>query len=223
MDWADIDDEEHIMLPPPKETKDKNGITTIVSFKVEGKNRIRTTKRIRQYQFEKRVYFAAEERRRTWKKFGDCEKVPPGPEQNITYKTFDEIFMEDPNVIEEEPEDKDAAIAAQIAGALGQGKWRQKEAEKNGTAAGGMSGLAALAADAVSSCLRLSRSRTWQISCLNASFCASTESLKSTGVTEHSLWVMLGVLFCGSLAINRGSPSCSCCCSGRRLPDAERR
>lgn len=133
MDWADIDDDEHIILPPSKETTDRNGIKTTIKYRVQKNQRIKCTTRVRLYQFEKRVYHAATERRRTWAKFGECKKLPKGPEENITYKSFDEIQMEDPNVIEDaDPTEKDSAIAERISASFGAGKWRKKAAEAAG-------------------------------------------------------------------------------------------
>ena len=31
--------------------------------------------------------------RRQWAKFGDCKGLPPGPEQNITYQSFELIHL----------------------------------------------------------------------------------------------------------------------------------
>lgn len=128
MDWADIDDDDHIILPPSKETTDKNGIKTTIKYRVEKNQRIKMTTRVRLYQFEKRIYHAATERRKTWKKFGECANLGPGPEENITYQSFDEIQMEDPNTVEEDPTDKDADIEERIKASIGAGKWRSRVA-----------------------------------------------------------------------------------------------
>jgi len=136
MDWADIDDDDHIMLPPVKETVDKHGVKTTVSYEARDGKKIKKTTRVRIYKFQKRVYHAVVKRRETWAKFGEVADKPRGPEDNITYMSFDEIFMEDPNVVEENPEDKEADIAKQIMSSFGQGKWREKNKTEGGDAGG---------------------------------------------------------------------------------------
>ena len=102
--WADIDDDNEELLPPRTEKIDKNGIKTIVTYHFDKKKRtVKTTKRVKVFKLEKRRYHAAVKRRATWKKFGDCEGMPAGPNSNTTIKYQGEpIKMEDPNVVLDE-------------------------------------------------------------------------------------------------------------------------
>ena len=102
--WADIDENDQLPLPPNKETVDKNGIKTIVTYAYDKKKRrVKTTRKVRVFKFEKRSYHVEKSRRANWKKFGDCEGLDNGPENNITYKYQGEpIKMEDPNVVPED-------------------------------------------------------------------------------------------------------------------------
>jgi len=141
MDWADIDDDDHIMLPPVKETVDKHGIRTTIKYEVKDGKKIKKTTRVRIYKFQKRVYHAAVKRRQTWKKFGEVKDKPAGPEDNITYTQFDEVVMEDPNAKEEEDgKDKEKELAESIMKSFGQGKWREKNKAEGGPGLGGEGG-----------------------------------------------------------------------------------
>jgi len=126
--WADIDEDDRLPLPPPTEIVGKNGVRTVVEYSYnESKQRVKTMTKVRTFAFKKRVYHCAQERRKTWKKFGDCADVPPGPEDNITYVSFDPVVMEDPNAVDDQTaEEKDADIAATIKASFGKGAWRKK-------------------------------------------------------------------------------------------------
>jgi hypothetical protein len=53
--------------------------------------------------------------RQSWEKFGDCKGVPRGPEQNITYQSFEIIHL-DLRPKKREEEKDDGALESKLAG-----------------------------------------------------------------------------------------------------------
>jgi len=72
---------------------DASGIRTVTDFYVnEKQQRVKVTRTIKMVKKLTKVNKNVIERRK-WKKFGDCEGVPAGPESNVTYKSTEIINM----------------------------------------------------------------------------------------------------------------------------------
>jgi translation initiation factor 3 subunit G len=82
-------------LPPDTITgPDENGIKIYVTHRFNEKNQIvRTTRTVKVTKTIRRVKRAVLERRK-WAKFGDCEGLPPGPEDGVTYLANDDITLD---------------------------------------------------------------------------------------------------------------------------------
>lgn len=127
MSWGDLG-EEDVMIPPTRITgPDKNGIKTIVSYKVEDGKRYRVTKQVREYTKTTRVAKRVAERRKNFTKFGDCEGLPPGPEDGITSVSFDEVCLETPDM--KTKDDQEETLTSLLSWAKGR-SWRFKN-DKN--------------------------------------------------------------------------------------------
>ncbi|DAZ96757.1 TPA: hypothetical protein N0F65_012334 [Lagenidium giganteum] len=91
--WGDEDDD---FLPERTETEaDENGVRTIVSWKYNDANqKVKVTTKVKKVtevlKISKRVM-----ERRHWEKFGDA--LDDGDNSNVTYKSYEEVFLDDPN------------------------------------------------------------------------------------------------------------------------------
>jgi len=70
---------------------------TIVEYATNDKGqKIQLVKKVKQYKTQVRINKRVEERKKTWKKFGECKNEPPGPEKGIT-SIGDAVFLESSN------------------------------------------------------------------------------------------------------------------------------
>jgi len=76
-----------------KSSSDSSGIRTITEFYVnEKQQRVKVTRTVKMVKKLTKINKNVIERRK-WKKFGDCEGLPSGPESNVTYKSTEIINM----------------------------------------------------------------------------------------------------------------------------------
>ncbi|MEQ2268320.1 Eukaryotic translation initiation factor 3 subunit G [Xenotaenia resolanae] len=90
--WADQVEEEgdEGTLPSPKETI-KGNIKTVTEYKIDEDDG-KKYKIVRTFKIETRKASKAVARRKNWKKFGNSERDPPGP--NVATTTVsDDVFM----------------------------------------------------------------------------------------------------------------------------------
>lgn len=125
VNWGDVDNEEHehehddeeeeeLGLPgagqpvnPILESSvDSQGIKTVVEFGTNAQGeKIKITRKIKVVNKPVRVNRRVLERQE-WTKFGDCAGFPRGPEQNVTYQSFEIIHLDlRPKKREEEKEE----------------------------------------------------------------------------------------------------------------------
>lgn len=72
---------------------DKDGIKTITEFSVdEAGKKIKVIRKVKEIRKISKVNKYVLERRQ-WKKFGDCTGLPPGPENNVTYTSHENITL----------------------------------------------------------------------------------------------------------------------------------
>ncbi|EIW68006.1 hypothetical protein TREMEDRAFT_44982 [Tremella mesenterica DSM 1558] len=82
-DWA-ADEDAEPELPPDTETTTPDGITTIITWKLDEKGRkVKHTRRVRRKMVTQVVSHAAAERKK-WPKFGDDKGRPSGPDRKTT-------------------------------------------------------------------------------------------------------------------------------------------
>jgi len=94
-EWADEDDSSNNnKLPPREEWYDEEGLKHVVEYHFNDDNKlVKTTKVFRVKKQTRQVSKTVAERRH-WKKFGDCQKAPPGPEPGVTAVSLDDISIE---------------------------------------------------------------------------------------------------------------------------------
>lgn len=91
---------------------DEEGVKTVTEYVIRNGKKMKVTKRVRVVTKEVRVSRAVEERRQ-WSKFGKCEGMAPGPEENITTQVKDDLHL---NLTGEDDEDETGDdILGQIA------------------------------------------------------------------------------------------------------------
>lgn len=96
--WGDAqDDDEYDGLPQQEvfEEKGPDGsiLRTVIDYKINDKNqKVKVIRKIKVAKTQIKISKRAEERRH-WKKFGECEGLPPGPERGIT-SIADEVLIE---------------------------------------------------------------------------------------------------------------------------------
>eukprot|EP01116_Phalansterium_solitarium_P010997 TRINITY_DN26603_c0_g1_i1.p1 TRINITY_DN26603_c0_g1~~TRINITY_DN26603_c0_g1_i1.p1 ORF type:complete len:302 (-),score=66.05 TRINITY_DN26603_c0_g1_i1:241-1146(-) len=96
--WGDAqEDDEYDGLPSPEviEEKGPDGsiLRTVIDYKLNDKGqKVKVTRKIKVSKTQIKISKKAEERRH-WKKFGDCDGLPPGPERGIT-SIADEVQIE---------------------------------------------------------------------------------------------------------------------------------
>ncbi|OCF36150.1 eukaryotic translation initiation factor 3 subunit G [Kwoniella heveanensis BCC8398] len=113
-DWAadDLDADE---LPQPTETTDANGITTIVSWKLDEQDRrVKVTRRVRRRVQTSLVSHSVAERKQ-WSKFGLDKGKPSGPDRKTTIIGENLHFRIAP-ISRAEPEQAETADAKPVAG-----------------------------------------------------------------------------------------------------------
>ncbi|WVQ93797.1 hypothetical protein IAU59_000875 [Kwoniella sp. CBS 9459] len=113
-DWAadDLDADE---LPQPTETTDANGITTIVSWKLDEQDRkVKVTRRVRRRVQTSLVSHSVAERKQ-WSKFGLDKGKASGPDRKTTIIGENLHFRIAP-VSKAEPEQVDPVAAKPVAG-----------------------------------------------------------------------------------------------------------
>ncbi|KAI5477253.1 translation initiation factor eIF-3 subunit 4 [Pseudohyphozyma bogoriensis] len=112
--WAD--DVESNDFPPRTETTDKDGITTIVEYKLNDEGvKVKVTRRIKRTLVKSTVNHAVAERM-GWAKFGAEKGNKPGPDTATTTVGENVRLKLQPGGIKEETEeDENAAIKKQLA------------------------------------------------------------------------------------------------------------
>ncbi|WVF66172.1 hypothetical protein IAT40_000912 [Kwoniella sp. CBS 6097] len=113
-DWAadDLDADE---LPQPTETTDANGITTIVTWKLDEQDRrVKVTRRVRRRVQTSLVSHSVAERKQ-WSKFGLDKGKPSGPDRKTTIIGENLHFRIAP-ISRAEPEQAETADAKPAAG-----------------------------------------------------------------------------------------------------------
>lgn len=92
--------------PILESTVDSQGIKTVVEFGTNAQGeKIKITRKIKVVNKPVRVNRRVLERQQ-WTKFGDCAGLPRGPEQNVTYQSFEIIHLDlRPKKREEEKEE----------------------------------------------------------------------------------------------------------------------
>ncbi|WWC66677.1 uncharacterized protein I206_100581 [Kwoniella pini CBS 10737] len=112
--WAE-DDIEADELPQPTETTDANGITTIISWKLDEQDRkVKVTRRIRR-RVQTQVVSHSVAERKGWAKFGLDSGKPSGPDRKTTIIGENLHFRIAP-VSKAEPEAVDPVAAKPTAG-----------------------------------------------------------------------------------------------------------
>ncbi|WVN90950.1 eukaryotic translation initiation factor 3 subunit G [Cryptococcus depauperatus CBS 7841] len=110
-DWAADDADE---LPPPTESTDADGITTIVSWRWnEDDKKVKVTRRVRR-RLQISTVSRTQAERKKWPKFGLDKGKPPGPDRKTTITGEDVRFKIAPiniKVQQAEPEQEAAAKA----------------------------------------------------------------------------------------------------------------
>lgn len=85
-DWADDDDVEETStdLPPPQTISNKDGTKTIITYRYnDDGQKVKTTRRVRYITHTETVNPRVADRK-TWPKFGQSAKDPPGPAPDTT-------------------------------------------------------------------------------------------------------------------------------------------
>ncbi|KAG7287817.1 translation initiation factor eIF3 subunit g [Staphylotrichum longicolle] len=89
-DWADDEDLEETTtapttdLPPPQKIQNKDGTWTIIEYRYNDEGqKVKATRRVR-YVVRREVVNPRVAERKTWAKFGDSAKDPPGPAADTT-------------------------------------------------------------------------------------------------------------------------------------------
>jgi translation initiation factor 3 subunit G len=91
-DWAEEEDEDSFILPPPQVSKNKDGSETIVSYHIrEDGKKIKTTRRIKRTIVQKVVNPQVAERKK-WAKFGQEKGKPVGPQTDTTSVAENIVF-----------------------------------------------------------------------------------------------------------------------------------
>ncbi|POM57530.1 Eukaryotic translation initiation factor 3 subunit G, partial [Phytophthora palmivora] len=93
MRWGDEEDD---LLPQRVESEpDSNGVRQIVEWKVnEAGDKVKITKKVKKVTEVERISKRALERKK-WAKFGDA--LDDGDGSNVTYMSYEEVTLEDPN------------------------------------------------------------------------------------------------------------------------------
>ncbi|KAG7393288.1 translation initiation factor eIF3 subunit g [Phytophthora pseudosyringae] len=102
MRWGDEDDD---MLPQRVESEpDSRGVRQIVEWKVnEAGDKVKITKKVKKVTEVERISKRALERKK-WRKFGDA--LDDGDGSNVTYRSYEEVSLEDPNADQVLPGEK---------------------------------------------------------------------------------------------------------------------
>uniref|UniRef100_K3X937 Eukaryotic translation initiation factor 3 subunit G n=1 Tax=Globisporangium ultimum (strain ATCC 200006 / CBS 805.95 / DAOM BR144) TaxID=431595 RepID=K3X937_GLOUD len=100
--WGDDDDD---FLPQRTESEpDQNGVRTIVEWKYnEDGQKVKVTKKVKKVTEVTRVSKRALERK-NWEKFGAAKN--DGDNSNVTYQSYEEVRLEDPNADQVLPGEK---------------------------------------------------------------------------------------------------------------------
>ncbi|KUF87986.1 hypothetical protein AM588_10001651 [Phytophthora nicotianae] len=102
MRWGDEEDD---LLPQRVESEpDSNGVRQIVEWKVnEAGDKVKVTKKVKKVTEVERISKRALERKK-WAKFGDA--LDDGDGSNVTYMSYEEVKLEDPNADQVLPGEK---------------------------------------------------------------------------------------------------------------------
>uniref|UniRef100_A0AAV1TJU8 Eukaryotic translation initiation factor 3 subunit G n=1 Tax=Peronospora matthiolae TaxID=2874970 RepID=A0AAV1TJU8_9STRA len=102
MRWGDEEDD---LLPQRVESApDSNGVRQIVEWKLnEAGDKVKVTKKVKKVTEIERVSKRALERKK-WRKFGDA--LDDGDSSNVTYMSYEEVTLEDPNADQVLPGEK---------------------------------------------------------------------------------------------------------------------
>lgn len=96
--WGDaVEDEDYDGLPGQEVTEEQRPdgsiLRTIIDYKINDKNqKVKIVKKVVLRKAKVKMSKKVDERR-NWKKFGDCEGLPAGPERGVT-SVADEVFIE---------------------------------------------------------------------------------------------------------------------------------
>jgi translation initiation factor 3 subunit G len=93
------------ILPPRTESEpDANGVRTIVEWKYNDKDqKVKVTKKVKKVTEVTKISKQALERKK-WAKFGAA--LEDGDNANVTYKSYEEVSLEDPNADQVLPGEK---------------------------------------------------------------------------------------------------------------------
>jgi len=130
--WGDVDAQDSSM-------PDADGVRTITEYhKTPEGERIKVVRKVKEVKkmvrMNKKVLT-----RRQWQKFGDCKGLPPGPENNITYQSFEAIHLDlkPKKMGDEDKEDdlktqlssRDSIVVCRVCGKTGH--WTLRCPERN--------------------------------------------------------------------------------------------
>ncbi|XP_067932567.1 eukaryotic translation initiation factor 3 subunit G-like [Watersipora subatra] len=92
--WADqVEEGDHLDLPPRCETFDKNtGTRVVTEYKIDDDGK--KVKVVKTYKVETRKVSKSIAKRKAWKKFGEASSDPPGPNPSNTICSVEEIYMQ---------------------------------------------------------------------------------------------------------------------------------
>ncbi|GJQ12741.1 hypothetical protein GpartN1_g4532.t1 [Galdieria partita] len=92
-EWADEDDSSN-KLPPREEWYDEEGLKHVVEYHINEENKLVKTTKVFGVKKETKQVSKSVAERRGWKKFGDCQRAPPGPEPGVTAVSLDDVSIE---------------------------------------------------------------------------------------------------------------------------------
>ncbi|GBG29776.1 Eukaryotic translation initiation factor 3 subunit G [Hondaea fermentalgiana] len=141
-DWADDDDNVDVTtelddyLPEAyEEGPDDKGIKTLVSFRIQDGQKQKVIRKVKVVTKKKKVSKRIQERL-AWKKFGLAEDAPPGPEEETTIVSRDDVHIENPgDENKAQKREEDEMIKRLRSGALNRKK-REEFAAKESTILG---------------------------------------------------------------------------------------
>lgn len=119
--WGDVDDNDNTEVKNISSdvgfvTMGPDGLKHITEFRTdEAGKKMKVVRKVRETKEVVRVSKRVLNRRK-WAKYGDCTGFPPGPEENVTYKTRENIKLDLKPRTERKEEDEDDSLKKQLAG-----------------------------------------------------------------------------------------------------------